>query len=296
MKPTAKGFFCGAGLKLLGLQQAGVEIVESNEINPSACATLRRNFHHKVNEGDFRQRLALDGGPSADVYVFTYPCNKYAGIAAIHGQLTGDELYLHALRMLALDPPEAYVLENVPGMRAFPVVMEAMTRLPGYHVHVICPVSAQLWLPQRRDRLIIFGTRRPFAWRAPSARRATPLREILERRPEVTLPPYAVKRLRGGYRDLPIICDAAAGDIAPTCVAHYGRDRSTRLVRDRRFKHGVRPFTVREYARLQGVPDSFEFCGTEREQYEQIGNGVAVPVARWIGRELMRYFNHRRAA
>ena len=27
------------------------------------------------------------------------------------------------------------------------------------------------------------------------------------------------------------------------------------------------------------------------DAYRQIGNGVAVPMAEWVGRELMRYFN-----
>jgi DNA (cytosine-5)-methyltransferase 1 len=52
----------------------------------------------------------------------------------------------------------------------------------------------------------------------------------------------------------------------------------------------VRPYSVREYARLQGVPDSFEFVGGDRAAYKMIGNGVSVPVGEWIGRELIRYF------
>lgn len=83
---------------------------------------------------------------------------------------------------------------------------------------------------------------------------------------------------------------AARGDIAPTCVAHYAKDVSTRLVADRRFPNGVRPYTVREYARLQGVPDSFTFAGSDSDAYRQIGNGVSVPVGEWLGREFCRYF------
>jgi len=101
---------------------------------------------------------------------------------------------------------------------------------------------------------------------------------------------YLEKRLTGCYRDRPIISDPAKGDIAPTCVAHYAKDVSTRMVADPRFPHGARPYTVREYARLQGVPDTFQFSGTSRDAYRQIGNGVSVPVGEWIGREVSRYF------
>ena len=81
------------------------------------------------------------------------------------------------------------------------------------------------------------------------------------------------------------------GDIAPTCVAHYSKDRSTRLVKDARHPLGVRPYSVREYARLQGVPDSFAFEGTEFDAYRMIGNGVSVPVGEWVAGEVRRYFS-----
>jgi DNA (cytosine-5)-methyltransferase 1 len=100
------------------------------------------------------------------------------------------------------------------------------------------------------------------------------------------------RRLAGKYRDKPIISDPKRGDIAPTCVAHYAKDQSTRLVADSRFPNGVRPYTVREYARLQGVPDTFTFAGGANDAYRMIGNGVSVPVGEWIGGEITRYFSH----
>src|SRR5712671_5129135 len=68
-------------------------------------------------------------------------------------------------------------------MKKFPVVMEAMTKLPDYYVHVACPVKSSIWLPQKRDRLIIIGSRRNFAWREPAAEKPVMLAEILELNP-----------------------------------------------------------------------------------------------------------------
>lgn len=289
MEITANSYFSGAGLMDCGLARAGVRLQQSFEVDRVCCETLRANFEHEVVAGDIATKLVKEQKP-AHVKLFTYPCTRYSAIADIHGTRTGDELYLHALRHMVIDPPEVYVIENVPGMRKFPVVMEAMTQLPDYYVNVFCPVSSENWLPQRRDRLIIFGSRKAFAWREPEQGRRVSLAEILEDDPRPEIPRYVAKRIRGKYRDRPIVSDPERGDVAPTCVAHYAKDLSTRLVVDKRFKHGVRPYTVREYARLQGVPDGFQFAGTSRDAYRQIGNGVSVPVAEWIGRELRRYF------
>lgn len=288
-QPIGNSYFSGAGLFDLGLQRGGVRIQQSFEMDSTCCATLRKNFDHEVVEADLTQELAKRSRP-CDFMAFTYPCTKYSPIADIHATRTGDELYLHALRQTVLNRPEVYVHENVPGMRKFAVVMEAITELPDYYVTVFCPVKACTWLPQKRDRLIVMGSRRQFTWRPPEQSRPLTLAEILEDSPEVEIPDYVYQRLRGQYRDRPIISDPTRGDIAPTCVAHYAKDVSTRLVRDRRFPEGVRPYSVREYARLQGVPDTFQFTGTTAEQYRQIGNGVAVPVGEWAGRELVRYF------
>jgi DNA (cytosine-5)-methyltransferase 1 len=282
-------YFSGAGLMDIGLGLGGLTVQQSFEIDSKCCATQRANFSHEVVECDVKQKLVANEKPS-QVMVATYPCTKYSTIADIHGTRTGDELFLHFFRHVAIQQPEVYVIENVPGMKKFPVVMEAMTKLPDYYVTVFCPVQSSLWLPQKRPRLIILGSRKPFAWRQPESNRRVTLADIIESDPQVDIPDYVEKRLTGYYRDRPIISDPAKGDIAPTCVAHYAKDVSTRMVADPRFPHGARPYTVREYARLQGVPDTFQFSGTARDAYRQIGNGVSVPVGEWIGREVSRYF------
>lgn len=290
--PTVNSYFSGAGGLDLGLLMAGLKIQQSVEIEPVFAETLRKNFTHKVVTEDIASMEVLKQD-RPDVMAFTYPCKKYSPVAALHGQRTGDELYLHALRHVAVMRPEVYVLENVPGMRKFPVVMEAMSKLPDYYVHIFCPLDANLWLPQNRARLILFGTRKPFVPRHPAPKKRVKLRDIIEKDAAVSIPDYVYDRINGKYRDLPIVSDPAKDDLAPTCVAHYGKDKSTRLVVDKAFPKGVRPYTVREYARLQGFPDSFQFAGSESQQYTQIGNAVARQVGEWAGVEIMRYFNQR---
>jgi len=53
----------------------------------------------------------------------------------------------------------------------------------------------------------------------------------------------------------------------------------------------TRPFTVREYARIQTFPDDWEFIGPIGSQYKQIGNAVPVNLAFHVGIELIRSLN-----
>lgn len=289
-RPTFKSYFSGAGLLDWGLASVGLNPVQSLEIDRQACATHRANFNHPLCENDIT-KMTVFSQERADVHAYTFPCTRYSHAANVSGTRTGDELFLHAFRHTALELPEAFILENVPGMKKFKIVMECFTKLPYYYTTMFCPVGADLWLPQKRDRLIIIGTRKPFTPSAPNVGRRTKLIEIMEPGAMPVITESVENRLAGKYRDLPIISDPERDDIAPTAVAHYWKDRSTRLIKDRQHPRGVRPYTVREYARLQGVPDEFIFPGSENEAYRQIGNGVAVPVARWAGKELLKYFN-----
>lgn len=292
-KPTANDYFSGCGGMSIGMMQAGVKINFSIDNDLKATEAMNRNpqyFSHPVINGDITQKTVLDQDES-DIMFFTYPCTKYSAIGDIHGVRTGDELFLHALRHIALRQPEMYVIENVPGMKKFQVVMESMTKLPDYYYSVFCPLEATNWLPQRRDRLIVIASRKPFNIDAPKPGLRPRLKDLLEKDPRIHIPKCLVARMNGEYRDLPIIVDPdQPGAVAPTCVAHYMKDLGTRVVKDKNSPVGVRPFTIREWARLQGFPDDYIFKD-EVYSYKLIGNAVAVPVGRWIGSQCVKYFN-----
>ncbi len=293
-KPTAKGYFSGCGGLEIGVIQSGVNIIQSLDLDKDATDCMKANphyFDHSILTMSITDITVLEQKKS-DIILGTYPCTKYSTIADIHGTRTGDDLFLHFFRHIAIEQPEMYVVENVPGMKKFKVVMEAMTQLPGYYMNVFCPVKASNWLPQKRDRLILIGTKRPFFITPPNQIQNRPrIKDIVESDPEVNIPQCVVSRLNGRYRDKPIIVDPdQPGAMAPTCVAHYSKDQGTRLLKDPKSKYGVRPFTVREYARLQGFPDDFVF-ENKLSSFKLIGNAVAVPMGRWIGNEAMKYFN-----
>lgn len=293
-KPTAKGYFSGCGGMEIGVMQAGINVIQSLDLDIEATNCMNTNSHyfsHDVLTADIKDKTVLDQ-PETDIIIGTYPCTKYSPIADIHGTRTGDDLFLHFFRHIAIEQPEMYIVENVPGMKKFKVVMEAMTKLPDYYVNVFCPIDASLWLPQRRKRLILVGTKRSFDISPPKeSKHKMRLKDVLEENPEFEMPDYVIRRIKGEYRDLPIIVDPEQKNaIAPTCVAHYAKDLSTRLVKDKRSKYGLRPFSIREYARLQGFPDDFYF-ENKRSSYKLIGNAVPVNMGKWVGDVAMKYFN-----
>jgi len=54
----------------------------------------------------------------------------------------------------------------------------------------------------------------------------------------------------------------------------------------------VRPFTIREYARIQSFPDSWKFEGSISSQYKQIGNAVPVNLAKAVAKEVYKSLLH----
>lgn len=53
----------------------------------------------------------------------------------------------------------------------------------------------------------------------------------------------------------------------------------------------TRPFTVREYARIQTFPDEWVFAGSVSQQYKQIGNAVPVNMAKEVGYSVVKFLN-----
>jgi DNA (cytosine-5)-methyltransferase 1 len=53
----------------------------------------------------------------------------------------------------------------------------------------------------------------------------------------------------------------------------------------------TRPFSIREYARIQTFPDDWKFAGSVSQQYKQIGNAVPVNLAKEIGTSVVCFLN-----
>jgi DNA (cytosine-5)-methyltransferase 1 len=155
-------------------------------------------------------------------------------------------------------------------------------------------VHGERFTLQKKARLFLILHRQPFNFK-PLECYATPLqgvalRDYLDAQTETSIPPYILKRIAGGYRDNAIIYDPDQRTPV-NLFANYKRDRSNYLIRDSLHPAGVRPFSVREVARLHGFPEDFQFFGNVGSQYGQIIDSVMVPVACAIGLALDDYFS-----
>ena len=185
----------------------------------------------------------------------------------------------------------------------------------GYRVQHQVLNAAYFGVGQKRERLITIGVRHDlvedihFTYPTPDENWTT-LREALADVPESIYQPYSEKKRAvmelvppgGCWVDLPD--NIAREYMGKSYFSGGGRRGMARRISwdepcltlttspsqkqtERCHPEETRPFTVREYARIQSFPDSWQFAGSIGDQYKQIGNAVPVELARRIGAELI---------
>lgn len=110
----------------------------------------------------------------------------------------------------------------------------------------------------------------------PAAHRAK-----LEQHAEVVAPGY--KRTRKQGQVLELRFDGIAGCLR---TAEGGSSRQV-IILKRGERYDTRLLTVRETARLMGAPDTYKIPGSYNDGYTAMGDAVAMPVARYLGKHLL---------
>lgn len=111
---THASFFSGAGGMDIGLERAGWQTVSFSEIEPYACAILAERWPDIPNLGDI---AAVDDVPPARLWTGGFPCQDLS----VAGKRGGIDASRSGLAWAFLDlverhRPEAFILENVPGL------------------------------------------------------------------------------------------------------------------------------------------------------------------------------------
>lgn len=171
--PTVLDLFAGAGGFSLGFSVAGAQVTAAIELDKWACETLAANHPNTdVVQADISQltdATLVDIGRDANIIIGGPPCQGFSIANRRAGDPTDprNSLFQEFVRAIGLVKPDAFVLENVPGLlnrRAISgkpvieIIVEALSAL-GYDVHHQILESQAYGVPQLRPRLFVVGYR-----------------------------------------------------------------------------------------------------------------------------------------
>lgn len=317
---TVIELFSGCGGMALGLENAGLKPTLMVEADADCVRTLRQNspdweiVQDKIENMDFTPYRG-----TADVVAGGFPCQafSYAGNGRGFDDTRGT-LFFQFARCVSEVEPTLIVAENVRGLlrhnsgRTLATMLNVLDQL-GYYVDCQMLRAQFLDVPQKRERVFIVGIRKDFPTKFvyPKEQDYTiSLRQALDGCPESAGSQYPDWKRRvmdyvppGGYwRDLPIEVQrqymkgsfSQPGGKTGMARRLSWNEPSLTLTCNPAQKHTerchpdhTRPLTIREYARLQTFPDSWQFAGSVSSQYRQIGNALPVNMGYHIGRCLI---------
>lgn len=179
--------FAGAGGLALGLEKAGFDAVLLNEIDRSACATLRTNrpewnvVESSVSNIDFHMYQGkidfLSGG---------FPCQAFSYAGKSRGfEDTRGTMFFEFARAISESSPKVFLGENVRGLithdkgKTLEIIKQTIDEL-GYHLIEPRILNAMnYFVPQKRERIFLVGIRKDllrsanFTWPTPFNRPLT---------------------------------------------------------------------------------------------------------------------------
>jgi DNA (cytosine-5)-methyltransferase 1 len=311
-KPTAVSLFSGCGGFDWGAQQAGVEIIWANDIDPHAVAAYQSLFPNvECVRGDVRDIKTF---PQADILIGCYPCTGFSLAArrrwrdSAHRDLLEDDgnfLFREFLRALSQVRAKYLFVENVRGMASandgwFLEQQLQGFRQQGYSVQCQLLHTGDFGLPQSRKRLFIVGVRsdhKEFTYEFPKPTHGGKgqlpfvlLRDAISHMPAWPEGEYYDRSFHGHY--LTRNRKRAWGELSYTIVAnahhvplHPMGEPMKYVKKDTWALQGEinRRLSWRECAVIQGLPTKFAPSGELMDKYRIVGN--AVPPA--FGRALL---------
>lgn len=245
------------------------------------------------------------------------PCQSFSYAGKRLGlEDTRGTMFYHYATFLKKLQPKMFLFENVKGLlthdkgKTFKTIYDIFEE-QGYKVTYSVLNALDYGVAQKRERLIVIGIRNDLSenvkFEFPKKHeKKLVLRDILKDVPESECAKYSKEKEEifklvppGGYwKD---IDEDIAKDYMKSCW-FMGGGRTGILRRlsldepcltvlttpqmkqtERCHPTEVRPFSIRENARIQSFPDEWEFVGTVASKYKQIGNAVPCNLAKEIG-------------
>lgn len=313
---TSIELFAGAGGSALGFHNAGINAQLLVDFDKNCVATMKKNMPKWNVQLASVNDITLDEySEKVDVMVGGFPCQSfsYAGQRKGFADIRGTLFYEYA-RLIDQVRPRLVVGENVKGLlthdkgKTLEAIVAHLESL-GYRVQYKVLRSQYFDVPQKRERLVIFGLRedQPGDILFPVEKDyIITLREALKKVPKSEGIAYSDAKRKimelvppGGYwKDLPLDLQKSymggaygAGGGQTGMARRLSWDKPsltltcspTQKQTERCHPNQTRPLTVREYARIQSFPDFWQLEGSVTSQYKQLGNAVPVNLGFHIG-------------
>lgn len=316
--------FAGIGGMRLAFEGVNGRCVFSSEWDPSARTTYFANFG-EVPFGDItaiaNEKRQSEEIPRHDVLVGGFPCQAFS-IAGFKGGFsdTRGTLFFNLAKIIDEHRPKAFLLENVKGLvghdrgRTLEVILRTLTVDLGYHVSTKIVNAKDFGVPQNRERIFIVGFKsrqaaERFEFPRPRSQK-TCLADIKEQNvvetryylSEQYLQTLIRHRDRHAAKGNGFGFEIKSDDDIASAIVVGGMGKERNLLVDKRLndftpttnikgrvnREGIRKMTPREWARLQGFPDSFEIPVADAQAYKQFGNSVAVPAVRATAKKIVQ--------
>lgn len=315
------------GLEKAGIKCAALNEIDKWACN--TLRKNRPNWN--VLEGDIKEFNFIEYKNKVDVVTGGFPCQafSYAGKKLGLKDARGTLFYEFARVVKEVNPPIC-IGENVRGLLSHEKgkTLEGMISILdeiGYNVVPIQVLKAINYkVPQKRERLILVGVRKdidlkyeypkPYTkiYNLSDALKKGKLFEKNVPKSEGAKYPESKKEVldlippKGYWRDLPI--DIQKEYMGGSFYLGGGKTGMARRIgwdepcltltcspaqkqTERCHPEETRPFTVREYARIQTFPDEWKFDGSVAQQYKQIGNAVPVNLGQELGYSIVNFLN-----
>lgn len=323
--------FAGIGGIRLGFDNAfgsDIETVFVSEWDENAQKTYNSNFNFGMISGDIT-KINEEDIPPFDICLAGFPCQAFSlagqrkGFGDDYKGMSRGTLFFDVARICQKHKPKVIFCENVKGLtihdrgRTFDIIKGTIEEL-GYKVHESILNSKDFGVPQNRERIYLVAFRNDIdssLFQFPNPTDSTKkIKDILEKTPvsaKYYLSETYVETLRrhkerhknkgngfgyeirnwedtagaivcGGMgRERNLIIDKRQTDLTP--VTHIRGSINT---------EGIRKMTPREWARLQGFPDSYKLELADVHLYKQLGNSVTVPVIQAIAEKIKEILNN----
>lgn len=311
-----------AGLKCVALNEIDKWACETLRLN-------RPNW--KVLEGDVKDFNFSDYHNKVDVITGGFPCQafSYAGKKLGLNDARGTLFYEFARVVKEVNPPIC-IGENVRGLishdngKTLKGMISILDEI-GYNVAPVKVLKAINYkVPQKRERLILVGIRKDISiqfeypkpynvvYNLSDALRKGSLYEADVPKSEGVKYPKSKRDVldlvppKGYWRDLPLEIQKEymggsfyLGGGKTGMARRIGWDEPCLTLTcspaqkqtERCHPEETRPFSVREYARIQTFPDEWSFAGSMAQKYKQIGNAVPVNLGQEVGYSIVKFLN-----